>query len=88
MTHISYEAFRWLEAANPDGLNLAGLTVVVPWGTAAVITGKACNGIFEGAMPGEHPVYGTVPEPEPRDEATLAALRGFATGAPSTETTT
>lgn len=88
MTFISYEAFRWLETANPDGLDLAGLTVVIPWGTTAVVTGKAYNGTFQGAEPGAHPVFGTVPEPEPRDEATLAALRGFALEAPaSTEAT-
>lgn len=77
MTYISYEAFRVLEARNSDGLDLGGLTVVIPWGTTAVVTGKAYNGTFQGAEPGAHSVFGMVPEPAPRDEAALAELCGF-----------
>jgi hypothetical protein len=66
MADMSYEAFRLLEAANP-GLDLAGLSVGIPYGTQAVVTGHARNGCFVGVPPGA-----AVPLPAPREDVPCA----------------
>jgi len=56
MTAISWEAFKALEAANPCGINLGGLGVLVPAGTPANVGGHVTNGMFMGCDPAGDPI--------------------------------